>query len=511
VGTCIGAALFADISIFDRVDNRILMLRRSITCILFLLFGLSAGAQVTFVIESLPNATPPTDTIFLCGSFNGWVTDDPTLALQRQLNGQLAITINLPAGKHEYKFTRGNWTKVETSKENTYIGNRVIEVDGSQPTVVVQIENWLDLGGARPLNYVIFYFFACAFQAIALCLLVYRIQKKDAIKFKSFLATNVVFVLLLILLVLLEIANQIWQTYFAFIFQVGMFCWGPLLIYFVRGFGEGKRVEKFSLYFIPAVLALLVIVVRLLNLRMFTFLSDVIWPPFTVANVFFLGLSFVYNLFIYGRLFRNLHFLSRHQNSDRDVSSSFIYYFYWISFTALLLIPLHVVLQLNGIHHPSVEDFHGSAIVLSSLIFLETYYLWKYPEMLREEKTPVVPLDYSPDLVEKLNVLMLEIKPYKKADLTVSDLAELLGTRSHILSRVINDNFDKNFRDFVNTYRIEEFIALANTKEYKHYTFLALAQEVGFNSKSTFNLAFKKLMNQSPREYFKSRGVTDEE
>jgi AraC-like DNA-binding protein len=81
----------------------------------------------------------------------------------------------------------------------------------------------------------------------------------------------------------------------------------------------------------------------------------------------------------------------------------------------------------------------------------------------------------------------------------------MLGTKSHILSKVINECFEKNFRDFVNKYRVEEFIALANTVEYKRYTFLALAQEVGFNSKSTFNLAFKKLTNQNPRDYFKSR------
>jgi AraC-like DNA-binding protein len=487
------------------------MQRRSIICILFLFFGITATAQVTFVVESLPSATPPTDTIFLCGSFNGWVTNDPRLALQRQLNGELAITITLPPGKHEYKFTRGNWTKVETSDENNYIGNRSIEVVGSEQKVVALIANWLDLGGARPLNYFIFYFFASAFQAVALCLLVYRIQKKDPLKFNAFVAINAVFIVLLILLVLLEIANQIWQTYIAFVFQVGLYYWGPLMIYFVRGFGESRRVPRFYLYFIPAAIATLAIIIRLLNPDMLHFLSDVIRPPFTIANALFIGAGFFYTFVCYSMVLRSRHFLSSHHNPDRDTMSSVVYYFYWISFAALLVIPVHVVLQLNGFHHPSIALFHGTAIVLSCIIFMETYYLWKYPELMREERPQAAPAEYSSDLVEKLNALMLVTKPYKKADLTVSDLAELLGTRAHVLSRVINDNFSKNFRDFVNTYRIEEFIRLANTKEYKHYTFLALAQEVGFNSKSTFNLAFKKLTNQSPREYFKSRGVADEE
>lgn len=483
------------------------MLRRSITSLLLLFFGLAAQAQVTFVIESLPSATPPSDTIFICGSFNGWVTNDPQLALQRQLNGQLAITLSLPPGKHEYKFTRGNWMKVETNEENNYIGNRSVEHGEAAQTQFIQIANWLDLGGARPLNYFIFYFFACAFQGIALCLLVYRIQKKDPVRVGAFLTTNIVFILFLILLVLLDIANPIWQTYFGFIFQVGLFCWGPLMLYYVYGFGHGRRLQNFYVYFIPGFVVAVLILIRLVNFRNLAFFSDVIWPPLTIGNAVFLGVGFLYALAIYWFVFRSLY----HDDDDRNPSARVINYFYWISLVALLLVPVHVVLQVYGFHHPSINDFHGTAIVLTGIIFLETYYFWKYPEMVREERSSPVAFEYPADLLQKLNALMLEAKPFKKADLTVSDLAELLGTRSHILSRVINDNFEKNFRDFVNTYRIEEFIRLASRKEYKHYTFLALAQEVGFNSKSTFNLAFKKLTNQSPREYFKSRGIVDED
>lgn len=486
------------------------MLRRAITCFFLFFAGLSASAQVTFVIESLPSATPSSDTIYLCGSFNGWVTNDPSLALRRQLNGQLVVTVNLPRGKHEYKFTRGNWMKVETSEENNYIGNRAIEVTGEIQTVIIRVANWLDLGGARPLNYFIFYFFASAFQAVALCLLAYRIPKRDPVKFNTFIILNAVFIFLLILLVLLEIANPIWQSYFAFVFQIALFCWGPLVLYFTSGFGEGKKITNLFLYFIPAVVATILIGVRLLNFDQLSFLSDVIWPPLTIANAFFVGAGFLYNVMLYSKMYRSIDYLYDHQQATGN-ASAVAYYVYWISFVALLLLPLHLVLQVNGLHHPSIDAFHGVAIVLTAIIFLETYYFWKYPEIMREEKSSATTPDYSPDLVGKLNALMLETKPFKKADLTVSDLAELLGTRSHILSRVINDHFEKNFRDFVNTYRIEEFIQLANRKEYKHYTFLALAQEVGFNSKSTFNLAFKKLMNQSPREYFKSRGVVDEE
>jgi AraC-like DNA-binding protein len=445
------------------------------------------------------------DTIFVCGSFNDWSTADPKLALQRQFNGQLAITIDLPPGKYEYKFTRGSWTKVETDRDNRYTQNRSLEVEGKPINVAAQIVNWLDLGGARPLNYMIFYFFACAFQGIALCFLVYRIQKKDHRKFKAFVIINAVFVLLLFLMVYLEIADQIWQTYFGFFFQVSFYCWGPLLLYFFQAFSTGKKVQSFYWYGVPPVIILLFVLVRLFNIQSFSFFSNVIWPPLTWATVLITTFGFVFNLLLYYKIYREFLFLKFNGAAARDGKSSLLYYFFWISLLALALVPLNVLLMVNGIHHPSIEYFHGVAIALSGLIIVETYFLWRYPEVIREEKVSAPAGDYSPELLARLKDYMQIEKPFRKADLTISDVAEGLGVRPHILSRIINDHYDKNFRDFLNAYRIEEFIALANTKEFKHYTFLALAQEVGFNSKSTFNLAFKKFTNQSPREYFKTR------
>jgi AraC-like DNA-binding protein len=481
------------------------MLKKLITIILFFLTGFYASAQITFVVESLPAATPVGDTIFLCGSFNDWATADASLALQRQLNGQLAITIALPPGKYEYKFTRGSWTKVETDHDNHYTQNRTIAVAHKSVTVTAKIVNWLDLGGARPLNYMIFYFFACAFQAIALCFLVYRIQKKDSVKFQGFLIINAIFVLLLFLMVYLEIADQIWQTYFGFFFQFAFFCWGPMLLYFFQTFTLAKQGRQIFWYGIPALITLLFTLVRLLNIQAFSFLSNVIWPPVTWATGLVTAVGLVFNIFIFFRLYRTFPFLKVHPANERDAKANLLYYFFWISFLALLLVPFNVLLLTYGAHHPSIEYFHTVALVLSALIFIETYFLWRYPEVIREERAPTPVGDYSPELVSRLKDVMLIAKPFRKADLTISDLADMLGTRPHILSRIINDQYDRNFRDFLNAYRIEEFIALANTKAFRHYTFLALAQEAGFNSKSTFNLAFKKFTNKSPREYFKTR------
>ena len=97
---------------------------------------------------------------------------------------------------------------------------------------------------------------------------------------------------------------------------------------------------------------------------------------------------------------------------------------------------------------------------------------------------------------------MKKEKPFLNSKLTLQDLAEMLHVNIHTLSRVINEGYRKNFFDFINEYRIEEFKRLVNIDQYKNYTFLAIAMEVGFSSKTTFNRSFKKSTGKTPREYF---------
>ena len=86
--------------------------------------------------------------------------------------------------------------------------------------------------------------------------------------------------------------------------------------------------------------------------------------------------------------------------------------------------------------------------------------------------------------------------------MTLNDLAAKLKVQPHVLSKVINDGFEKNFFDLVNTYRIEEFKRRIEDPRYKNYTLLSLAFEVGFNSKTAFNRSFKKITNQTPSDFF---------
>jgi len=92
-------------------------------------------------------------------------------------------------------------------------------------------------------------------------------------------------------------------------------------------------------------------------------------------------------------------------------------------------------------------------------------------------------------------------KPWLESELTLSELAAKMGTNSSVLSQVINAGFDKNFNDFVNGYRVEAFKQKIRQAENAHLTLLAVALDCGFNSKATFNRAFRKLTGLSPKEF----------
>lgn len=92
-------------------------------------------------------------------------------------------------------------------------------------------------------------------------------------------------------------------------------------------------------------------------------------------------------------------------------------------------------------------------------------------------------------------------KPYLTASLTIDDLSEKLSVPSWQLSQVINEYFHQNYFNFVNRYRIEEAKQLLTEYSNGRRTVLEVLYEVGFNTKSAFNIAFKKHTGMTPTEF----------
>ena len=111
-----------------------------------------------------------------------------------------------------------------------------------------------------------------------------------------------------------------------------------------------------------------------------------------------------------------------------------------------------------------------------------------------------------PDLLlwkEKIETLMLSDRLFENPELTIADLCGQLGTHPKKISQAINQGFDMNFNDFVNHYRIRAVIKKIEDGEHELQTLISIAFECGFNSKSTFNRAFKRYTSSTPKEYIK--------
>ena len=79
-----------------------------------------------------------------------------------------------------------------------------------------------------------------------------------------------------------------------------------------------------------------------------------------------------------------------------------------------------------------------------------------------------------------------------------------LNASPNLLSRIINTGFGLNFNDFINRYRVEAVKVSILQKQHERLTLLAIALASGFNSKTTFNRAFKKHTGMTPAQYIKT-------
>lgn len=103
------------------------------------------------------------------------------------------------------------------------------------------------------------------------------------------------------------------------------------------------------------------------------------------------------------------------------------------------------------------------------------------------------------EIVDKLIKAITEEKIYRELAITRDAVAQRLKVSEQLLSRVINQRFQKNFNEFFNYYRVEE--AKQKLTFEKDLPITNIAFDVGFNSIASFNRVFKDMTGQSPTEY----------
>ncbi|TGL10126.1 helix-turn-helix domain-containing protein [Leptospira meyeri] len=99
----------------------------------------------------------------------------------------------------------------------------------------------------------------------------------------------------------------------------------------------------------------------------------------------------------------------------------------------------------------------------------------------------------------KLQNLFEKEKIYREEKLSLRELAERMDLSSHQLSEFLNTEIKQSFYQYTNFYRVNE--AKEKIEKEPDRSLLAIAYDVGFGSKSTFNEAFKKETGTTPREF----------
>ncbi len=104
-------------------------------------------------------------------------------------------------------------------------------------------------------------------------------------------------------------------------------------------------------------------------------------------------------------------------------------------------------------------------------------------------------------IIANLKHHLVTDKPYLNKKLGANELAEKIGVSKQKLTYVVNVVMDTNFYGIINKYRILEAKEMLKKSETQNYKIDVISQDVGFQSKSSFNACFKKITGQTPSEY----------
>lgn len=188
-----------------------------------------------------------------------------------------------------------------------------------------------------------------------------------------------------------------------------------------------------------------------------------------------------------------------------------------LSFIAVILILLYIRSVGEQVNDFDYLTKSFAAILLSIFICCSGLMLYINPQIITNPETPSNSSDESnlkyknsgltEDMLVRLKTELYELLKHKKPHLdntiTLDKLSRELNTDRYSLSQVINQEFGKNFYEFINDYRVEETINIINnSREIKSVN--DLIYESGFNNRVSFYKAFKKRKNMTPMEYIKS-------
>ena len=185
---------------------------------------------------------------------------------------------------------------------------------------------------------------------------------------------------------------------------------------------------------------------------------------------------------------------------------------WWFSFSILFILLILVVLLVKNFFIRDIGD-HIIAWFITAILFLSTFRELLKSQMVQAEITPPdenikakkgslnIDDQRAEEIKNRLNALMVEKKIFTDNLISISRVGKLIKEPPYVISRVLNEKVGYSFFEWVSYYRIEEAKRLLSDPATHGFTIEQIAEDVGYNSKSAFNKAFKKHTGQTPSDY----------
>ena len=304
-----------------------------------------------------------------------------------------------------------------------------------------------------------------------------------------------------------------------------LFCVGPFYYIYCRYLLDKNYRTNFksALHFLPSLIVLLLMLpfysmANETKINFITGLSTNGVMKIPTGQLVFMGAHVIQTV---AYIFAAYKFIGKKEEELKTFSSDVFVFkkLRWLNafslyFSIYFLLYFILVVLLTFINSFQIQIDYILLLITSLSIYAIGYSAISNPEIFKaipefelqsfeDKETPVSESRNSnqfPELKEKLLQYMDSNKPYLKSDLKISELADSLTVPYYQLSQLINDEFLVNFYDFINKYRVEEAKKLL-IEDRNNYKILAIAYEVGFNSKATFNRVFKKFTGLTPSEF----------
>ncbi len=290
------------------------------------------------------------------------------------------------------------------------------------------------------------------------------------------------------------------------------FLYGPLLyLYFKRITQRYRFKTKDLLHLVPTILFLVYLgpIYALPSDEKFELLVMDAEDGFSLANLTVTTLKLV-SLIVYGYFIRKIYLEGKKRKDLNRPSEVWMKNLYRIHFLYIISYFLYCIFITNDL-----PLFHSQIICMALMVLYVGYSASVQPYVFsghfsygnqlfpKYEKSGLTD-SLSQELMQSLICLFNNEKIYKDSAICLETVAQRLNTTRHNASQVINEHFNMNFHELVNSYRIQEAKSILETDIQKNLNIIDVAYEVGYNNKVTFNKAFKKDTDLTPSEYQKN-------